>query len=221
MLDRTQQRRRREGRVHHERQIVPVGDLGVLLDIRHAKSRVADRLNVDEARLLVDRRLDRVEVVQVREADRDALLRKNRVELGKGPAVEVVRRDDLVSTLRDIGDREVDRRRAGGERQRGHAALERREALLQRVVRRVHEAGVDIARHLEREQVRAMLGVVEVERRRPIDRHVARLRVRLGDFLSRVDRQCLQVILSLLLAHLMTSLSPTPFVGNGNSLPNW
>ena len=220
VLDRTQQRGGREGRVHDERQLVAMGDLRVLLDVRDAKRRVADRLDVDEARLLVDRRLHRREVVHVREAHGDALLRKDRVELRERAAVEVVRRDDLVAALRDVGDREVDGRRAGGERQGRHAAVQRRKALLQGVVRRVHEAGVDVARHLEREQVRAVLRVVEVERRRAVHRHVARLGVALGHFLPRMDREGFQVVLSLLIAHVVDSslMNPLPR-GNANSLP--
>ena len=55
-------------------------------------------------------------------------------------------------------------------RQRRDAALERGEALLQHVVRRVHDAGVDVAQFLEREQVGGVLGV-ELVGRGLVDRH--------------------------------------------------
>lgn len=63
---------------------------------------------------------------------------------------------------------------------RQRAALERRKALFEDVVRRIHETGVDVAELLEREEVRAVLGVVEVVRRRPVYRHGPCKRVRLG-----------------------------------------
>ena len=73
------------------------------------------------------------------------------------------------------------------------AALERREALFEDVVRRVHEPGVDVAELLQREEVRAVLGVVEVVRRRPVHRNGAGERVRLGLLLPSMDRKRLQM----------------------------
>ena len=96
-------------------------------------------------------------------------LRKDRVELHERAAVHVVRRDEFRAGLGDVRDREVDCRRARSERQRTEAALKRRKTLLQDVFRRIHETGVDVARTLQREKVRAMLGVVEIKGGRAVD----------------------------------------------------
>ena len=59
----------------------------------------------------------------------------------------------------------------GRERERRDAAFERRDALLEHVLRRVHDAGVDVAEFLQAEQVRGVLGAVELVGRGLIDRH--------------------------------------------------
>jgi hypothetical protein len=57
----------------------------------------------------------------------------------------------------DVLDREQRGRLARAERQRRDAALERRDALLEHVVGRVHDAGVDVAELGQAEQVRRVL----------------------------------------------------------------
>ena len=88
-----------------------------------------------------------------------------------GAAVEVGRADDVVAGLGDVLDRHGRGRLAGGDGQRRDAAFERRDALLQHGVGRVHDARVDVAELLQREQVRGMLGVAELVGRGLIDRH--------------------------------------------------
>ena len=162
VVQRAQQRRRREGRVDDEREVVLLRDGRVALDVRDVEGRVADGLDEDQARLLVDRGLHGGEVVHRGEVHLDAGVRQDRVELREGASIEVVRRDDLVAGLRDVRDGEEDRRRAGGERLGRRAALECREALGEDVVRRVHEAGVDVAQLAKAEEVGAVLRVAEV-----------------------------------------------------------
>ena len=56
-------------------------------------------------------------------------------------------------------------------RQSSHSALERGHALLQHGLRRIHDAGVDVAELLEREQVGGVLSGIELVGGRLIDRH--------------------------------------------------
>ena len=178
-LDRLLEDGRRERRVHDEGESVPVGDFGILLDVGDAECRVADRLDVDEARLLVDRGLDGGEVVEVRPPHADVVrLRQDRVELDERAAVDVVRRDELGAGLGDVGDGEVDGGGAGGDGERGGAAFERGEAFLKDILGRVHEAGVDVRRFFKGEAVGAVLGALEVVGRRAVDRHGAGIRRR-------------------------------------------
>ena len=55
-------------------------------------------------------------------------------------------------------------------RDRRHPALERRDPLLEHVVGRVHDAGIDVAELLQREQARGVGGVVELVAGGLIDR---------------------------------------------------
>ena len=67
-------------------------------------------------------------------------------------------------------------------------ALQLRDALLEHVARRVHDAGVDVAEHSQPEEVGGVLRVVEHVARRGVDRHGARVGGRVGR-LAGVDRQ--------------------------------
>ena len=59
-------------------------------------------------------------------------------------------------------------------------ALERGDALLEHVVGRVHDAGVDVAELFQREQVRRMLCALKLVRGRLVDRHRDRTGRRVG-----------------------------------------
>ena len=137
--------------------------------------RIAERL--DEHRLgpRVDQRLEGLGPAVVGKARLDAVLRQGVGEQIVGAAVQRAGGDDVVAGLGDRQDRVGDRRLPGGERERRDAALERRQALLQHVLRRIHDARVDVARHLQVEQVGAVLRIVERVGDGLIDRHRDRL----------------------------------------------
>jgi hypothetical protein len=195
-------------------QAVAVRDSRVAFDVRDVKGRVADGLYEDQARLLVDCGLDGGEVVHGREFRLYADVRQDGVELAEGAAVEVARRHDLVACPRDVRDREVDGRRAARKGLRRCAALERRDALCEHVVRGVHQAGVDVAELAQAEEVGPVLGVAEVVCRGAVHRHGPRVgggvAVRV---LPGVDRQCLDMVLSV--AHV-----DAPFGLVRSSLPD-
>ena len=198
MVERAEKRRRGERGVHHERQMMPVRDLRVLLDVGDVKGGVADGFNEEKPSLLVDRRFDGPKIVHRREAHLDADVRQNGVELAEGAAVEIVRRHDLVARAGDVRDGEVDRRRAAGERLRRRAAFKGGDPLGEDVVRGVHQPGIDVAEFAQGEEVGAVLGVAEVVRRGAIDRHGPRVRGGVAVcILSGVDRQRFDMVFSV------------------------
>ena len=71
-------------------------------------------------------------------------------------------------------------RMAGCDGQRRRAAFERGDALFQHRLGRVHDAGVDVAEGLQAEQRGGVVGVVEDEGRRLVDRRGARAGRRIG-----------------------------------------
>ena len=109
----------------------------------------------------VDGRAQAVEVVGIDEPHRDAQLRQRVVEQVVGAAVERSGGDDLVARRGQRDDGERLRRLARGQRQPRDAAFERGNALLEDVGGRVHDAGVDVAELLQREQPGGMVGIVE------------------------------------------------------------
>ncbi|MPN18469.1 hypothetical protein SDC9_165829 [bioreactor metagenome] len=151
VFDRAQQRRRSKGRVHDQRDVMLLRKFRIPLDIGDFQCGIADGFDIERTGFRIDRRCRRRKVVDRREAHRDALLRQNRVELGVGAAVKVAGGNDFIPLPGDVGQTEIDRRRAAGESQRRLPAVKRGQTLFQHVVGRVHQPGVDVAGFLERE----------------------------------------------------------------------
>ncbi len=179
-IDRAQQIRRGDGVVHDQRHTVRMRDLRDLFDIGDIAQRIADGL--DEHRLgpLVNELFERIRVTVVGEAGLDAELRQRVREKIVGAAIKGARRHDVVAGLGNGLDRVGHRRLAGGQRQCGNAAFQRRNALFQHIGGRVHDAGVDIARRFQIEKIGAMLGAVEGVGHGLVDRHRDRARGRIG-----------------------------------------
>ena len=196
VLDRTQQRRRREGRVDDQRQVMLLRNRRVTFDVGDVERRVADGFDIERTGLFIDRRLCRRKIVDRREADRDSLLGQDRVELREGAAVKIVCGDQFIALPENIGDGEIDRRRAAGKRQRRCAAVELRQAFFQHVVGRIHQPGVDVARLPQREQVGAVLRAFEVVSGGAVNRHCPGAGGRF-DLLAGVERQRFDMVVSI------------------------
>ena len=142
--------------------------------------RVRQRLGVIGAGARVGGAAEILGIGRVDEADLDALVLQRVGEQVPGAAVKVGRADDIVAGAREVLDRKGRRRLPRGQRQRADAALDRGDALFEHVVGRVHDARVDVAEFLQREQVRGVLGVAELVGRGLVDRHRDRIRRRVG-----------------------------------------
>jgi hypothetical protein len=92
----------------------------------------------------------------------------------------LLRGDEIFARPHERVEHQQLRRVAGRDRQRRRAALERRDALLEHGLRRVHDAGVDVAERLQPEQRRGVIGVVEDVGRGLVDRRRARAGRRIG-----------------------------------------
>jgi hypothetical protein len=185
VLEGTDQVRGCDRVVRDQRDTVLVRDVGDASDVEHVRLRVADRLREEQLRVGTDRTAPLVEVVLVLDEGRlDAELRERVLEEVEGTAVDGARRHDVVARLRDVQDREGLGSLSARDEQGARAALERGDALLGDVLRGVHDAGVDVARLGEREQVRRVIRVAEhvcrglVERGRAGARGRVRLRTR-------------------------------------------
>ena len=119
-------------------------------------------------RLLEVRRVGRID-----EGDVDADAREGVVELVVGAAVEPAAADDVIARAAQRQDRHGLRGVAAARRQRRHAAFQARDALLEHIGGRVHDAGVDVAQLLQREQIRGVLRVAKLIAGGLVDRHGA------------------------------------------------
>ena len=173
VIDRTAQVRRGEGVVDHQRHVVLVRDLGDGLDVQHVAARIGDGLAVEALGLGRDGLAEVFRIVGIDELDVVAHLAEADVELRVGAAVERAGGHHFVARFQQAVDGEELRRLSAGHRQARDAVFERRDALLQHVRRRVHDARIDVAELLQREQLRGVLGILENERGGLVDRHRA------------------------------------------------
>jgi RNA-splicing ligase RtcB len=103
------------------------------------------------------------------------------VEEVVGAAVERGGGDDLVAGAGQGEDGERLGGLAGGRGERGRAAFERGDALLEDVGGGVHDAGVDVAELLEAEEAAGVVGIVEDVGGGLVDGHGARVGGGVGD----------------------------------------
>ncbi len=179
-LDRLDQGRRRHGIVHDQRHAMLVGHVRQGLDVNDIAGRVADGFTENRGCLLVDQgRHGRGAVVR-RKTAFDSLPRQHVFEQGVGAAIQQGHADDVIALLGDIQDRVVDRGAAGAQRQAGDTAFQGGATLFQHVRGGVHDAGIDIAGNGQVEQVRAMLGVIELVGNGLVNRHGDGLGGRVG-----------------------------------------
>ena len=135
-----------------------------------------------------------LQVAHLHEAGADTEPCQRHLEEVVGAAVEAARGDQLVAALeqREQGERGGGLATRDGER--AHAALERGDALLEDVRGGVHDARVDVAELLQREEVRGVRSVPEAVAARLVDGHRARARGGVG-LVARVQRERLGTVL--------------------------
>ena len=137
-------------------------------------ARIGDRLDEDRLRARRDRGLEGGRIVRIRPHDCPAEVLVGMVELVDRAAVEFVGGHEFVSRLHERMHHQELGRVAGCDREGRRAALERGDPLLEDRVRRVADAGVNVAEGLEPEERGGVIDIVEDERSRLVDRRRAR-----------------------------------------------
>ena len=158
-----------------------MGDRGQLFNVHHVQLRIAQRLGVDRTGLGVDGGTQPVKVVGIHKSNRNAQLRQRVVEQVVGSAVERCGGDDLLSCGGQRRRYQRLRRLARGRRQTRHSALQSRHPLFKHVGGGVHDAGIDVAKLLQRKQPRRVVRVMEHIGGGLIDGHGSRSGGRVGD----------------------------------------
>ncbi len=171
MLERSAEHGRGDGVVDDQRHAVAVRGFGQGGKVDDVAGRVADGLAEHRLGALVDQRFQGGDVVVGGEAHLDALARQGMGEQVVSAAVELGHRNDVVADFGDGLNGVGDRCHARGYGQCSHAAFKRCDALFKHVGGGIHDARINVARHLQIEQVGAVLGVIERVRGGLVDRY--------------------------------------------------
>ena len=139
--------------VHDQGHAVPVRGSGEFFDIQNGQRRVCDRLAVHGLRVGPESGVQLLRgAVGIDERDLDAhALHGNGKEI-EAAAVNARRADQMVARADDVEHGKEDRRLSGGRQHGGRAALKRGNARRNGVVRRVLQAGIEIAAGLQIEE---------------------------------------------------------------------
>ena len=194
VLDGTDEIRRTEGIIDHERQTVLVREDREGVDIRDVAVGVAEGLDVDGSGIGLDGGLDLREIVDVDESGRDAEVREGMLEQVIAAAVDSLLGDEVAAILAKGFERVGDGGCAGGHSQGGDAAFERGDALFQHVLRGVGQSAVDVAGVGEAEAGGSVGAVMEDVGGGGVDRHRAGVGGGIGRFLPDVQLEGLKFI---------------------------
>ena len=125
-----------DGVVGDHRDALCVGHVGDRGEVDDVAGGVPDGLAEDRLGALVDQCPDRIRAVVGREADLDPEPGKHVREIRVGGPVELRNRHEVVAGTDQVEHRHADRGRAGADRHRRGAALQRGDPLLEHVDRR-------------------------------------------------------------------------------------
>ena len=173
-----------------------VRDIGDSLDVDEVGVRVADRLDVDGTRILLDGLLEDLDALRrIDERRLDAVVRERVLKEVVGAAVDRRSCDDVLAVMDECLERVRDSSCTRCDSNGSDAAFECGDTLGEDILRRVRQAAVDVAGILQCEAVSSVLRVVEHEGRRLVDRHSARVRGGVSLLLTNMQLQCLKMVL--------------------------
>ena len=145
VLDGADEVGRAEGVVHHQRDAVLVRQLGQGIDVGDVTVGVAQGLNVDGAGLGTDGALHFLQIVDVHEIGGNAEAGQGVGEQVVAAAVDGLLGDKVAAVLTQRFQHVGNGRRAGGQRQRRHAAFQSSHPFFQHVLGGIGETAVNVA----------------------------------------------------------------------------
>ena len=168
------QKGRRHRVVNHQRHTMRVGDLGHGGNVEHDQTRIAQTLGKDGARVGSHGRSKSLGLRGIDKAGFNTKARQVYRQHRDTAAIERTGRDHMIALLQDGHQRHRLRSHAAGRRQCGTATLQRRHTLFEGRHRRVGQARIDVAKGLQVEEARCVLGAVKNETGGLVDRQGAR-----------------------------------------------
>ena len=150
-----------EGVVHHQGQAVLVGQRRQSVNVWNVGVGVAQSLNVDGTGVGPDGLLHLVQVVDVHEGSGDAEAGQGMLQQVVAAAVDGLLRHEVAAVLTQGLKHIVDGGGTGCHGQRGYAALQSRDPLLQHVLGGVGQAAIDVAGIGQAETGSGVLAIAE------------------------------------------------------------
>ena len=187
VLDRADEVRSAEGVVNYERQTVLVRNLCNSLDIRNIGIRVAESLDVSSLSIVLDSAFQFFQIMCINEGGLNAELRQSVCQQVIAAAVDGLLCYDVVASLSKCLNGVSDRCGTGSGSQSGNTALERCNALLEHILRRIGQTTVDIACVSQTETICRVLTVMENIRSGLVDRNCTRIGNRISGLLTDVQ----------------------------------
>src|SRR5215469_14469369 len=145
MLKRPQQDRRGDGVVDDEGDAVLVRDLGQPLEIAYVSSGIPDALAKQCTGLAIDESLERGRLIALREPRADPKLREDVRKQRMSRTVELRDRNDILTAAGYVQDGVMQSRLPGTYAESSDPALQRSNAALQHIVRRVADPPVAVS----------------------------------------------------------------------------
>ena len=170
-FERTAQIGSRDRVVDDEGNTVSVRNFGQLFDISDIAERIADGFTEDSLRLAVDPCGEIVFQQRIGKTDFNAILRERMGKQVICATVKRTRRDDIIADFRNGLNGIRHSRHTGCQSQPSDTPFQSRNPFFQHVVRRIHDTGINIARHFQIEQVCAVLRAVESISHCLVNRH--------------------------------------------------
>ena len=193
VFQRANQVRSTEGIVDKHRNLVLVGDFRNRLDVRDVGMRVAERLDEHELRVFLDGSLDFFEVAGVHERGIDAERAERMLQEVVGTAVDGALGNHVVTLAGEGSNGISEGCRTGSDSEASDTAFESGDALFKNVLRGVGKTAVDVARILQVETIRGMLGAVENVGGGLVNRNRAGIGGGIGLFLANVELKRFEV----------------------------
>ena len=149
--------------IDDERNTVSLGNVADGIEVGDFERGVGNSLAEKGARVSVDGFSEVFRIVGIDQTDFNAKIGKDVVELGVAAAVEILCRDDIITSFRQSDDGVENGGSSRGVSQPGHLVrpLEQGNAFFENVGGWVLESGVDVAEFLQSEKIGRVLGAVE------------------------------------------------------------
>lgn len=193
VFKRTNQIRRTEGIVDHQRNLVLVSNLGDSIDIRDIGMRVAERFDKDKLRVFLDSGFDSLQVMGIYESGFDTKVAERVLQQVESTAVNSALGNHVITLASESRDGISNSSGARSNSQSGNATFEGGDTFFEHTLSGVVDTAINVTRILQGKTVGSMLRVMEHVRRGLVNRNGARIGCGVCLFLANVNLKSFKV----------------------------